>query len=215
MTRATRLALLSLCLLATLALAGVAEARGGAVSFDGGSSAQRAQVRRALEISSFDWNLLRATTVVHIAAGQPTQAQPGHVWLDADLLDAGQFSWGVVQHEFAHQADFLFLSEQSRARLLVLLGGQEWCYATVGLPHGQYGCERFASTFAWAFWQSDENSMKPESAQDESAAMKPAAFRALVFSLIPGAVAAPAPKRVHKPKRKQVKAPGKPVVWQR
>ena len=31
---------------------------------------------------------------------------PGQIWLDASLLDSGRFSWGVVQHEYAHQVDF-------------------------------------------------------------------------------------------------------------
>ena len=49
----------------------------------------------------------------------------------------------------------------------------------------EYGCERFASTLAWAYWQSPDNCMQPSEVADaESAAMAPAAFRALMTSLL-------------------------------
>ena len=88
-----------------------------------------------------------------------------------------------MQHEYAHQVDYLLFDEPRRALLLKRLGGRDWCYGTPGLAHDQYGCERFASTFAWAFWPSRENSMRPRGRRDESAAMAPAKFRALVACL--------------------------------
>jgi hypothetical protein len=53
-----------------------------------------------------------------------------------------------------------------------------------GLAHRRYGCERFASTLAWAYWPDRRNAQRPTSARDESAAMKPARFRAVVSRLI-------------------------------
>jgi hypothetical protein len=79
--------------------------------------------------------------------------------------------------------DYLLLDDAGRAQLLQQLGGRDWCYGVPGLAHHQYGCERFASTFAWSFWPSPQNSMRPLRRGDESAAMAPAKFRALVTRL--------------------------------
>jgi hypothetical protein len=79
--------------------------------------------------------------------------------------------------------DYLLLDDAERAVLLQQLGGRDWCYGVPGLAHDQYGCERFASTLAWSFWPSPENSMRPTRRGDESAAMAPAKFRALVSRL--------------------------------
>jgi hypothetical protein len=155
----------------------------GSYRFDGGTKTQRQTVRAALEASSFDWGLVPGPIVIHVLGGVPSYSLPGEIWLDANLLDAGEFAWGVVQHEYAHQVDYLLLDDAERAQLLQQLGGRDWCYSVPKLPHDQYGCERFASTFAWAFWPSPENSMRPTRAGDESAAMAPAKFRALVTRL--------------------------------
>ena len=120
---------------------------------------------------------------IHTVDGEPSRSIPHEIWLDADLLDAGEFAWGVVQHEYAHQVDYLLFDETERSLLLKRLGGRDWCYGTPGLAHDQYGCERFASTLAWSFWPSAENSMRPTGRRDESAAMAPAKFRALVSRL--------------------------------
>jgi hypothetical protein len=175
-----------LALLATalsLVAAGPAAAAGGNALFDGGTPRQQAQVRSALGASAFDFNRLPVVTV-HIKPGIQTQSQPGHVWLDARLLDAGRFSWATVQDEFAHQVDFLLLDDVKRAVLNTALGGKDWCYGVAGLGHSAYGCERFSSVFAWAFWPAADNPYKPSSAKDESAAMPPAKFRALLGSLL-------------------------------
>jgi sugar/nucleoside kinase (ribokinase family) len=166
---------------AVLLTAQAAAARGARVAFDGGTPAQRAQVAAALKASSFDWSLLPAVTV-HIARGVDSHALPGEVWLDADLLDAGSFAWGVVQEEFAHEVDFLVLTDAQRTVLQQALGGTTWFG---GAAHAELGCERFASTLAWSFWQSPSNVMRPQSATDESAAMAPARFRALLAQLLP------------------------------
>jgi hypothetical protein len=89
-----------------------------------------------------------------------------------------------VQHEYAHQVDFFLLDDAKRALLLDRLGGADWCYSAPGLAHSAYGCERFASTLAWAYWPNAANTMRPASPRDESAAMAPASFRALLASLI-------------------------------
>jgi hypothetical protein len=169
-----------LCVLLALAITPQARASGGHYAFSGGTPYQRAQVRQALRVSAFNWSLVEPVVTVRIAPGLPSVAIPGLISLDARLLDAGEFSWGVVQHEYAHQVDFLVLDDEARAPLAARLGGQTWFHDVLGLPHGAYGCERFASTLAWAYWPSAQNSMRPISPEDESAAMKPARFRALL-----------------------------------
>jgi hypothetical protein len=44
--------------------------------------------------------------------------------------------------------------------------------------------ERFASTLTWAYWPCRANVLRPESLSDESAALPPAQFRALLGSLL-------------------------------
>ena len=160
-------------------------ARSANLSFDGGTAAQRSQVTRALEASSFDWGIVRNRVKIHIARDLESEATPGNVWLNADLLDSGRFSWGVVQHEFAHQVDFFLLTAAQREELRVLLHAPVWCTSdSLGLVHADYGCERFASTLAWAYWPSADNSMRPHSKNDESGAVSPAAFRAALKRML-------------------------------
>jgi hypothetical protein len=52
------------------------------------------------------------------------------------------------------------------------------------LPHSAYGCERFASEISWAYWQSPENALAPNSSNEEAGAMPPAAFRVLLSQLL-------------------------------
>ena len=156
---------------------------GGGYVFDGGSKSERQTVTAALGASSFDWSRVPAPITIHIVRGGPSRAIPHEIWLDADLLDAGQFSWGTVQHEYAHQVDFLLLDDEQRASLLHELGGRDWCYDVPGLRHDQYGCERFASTLAWSFWPSPNNAQRPAGPHDEAGAMAPAKFRKLVATL--------------------------------
>ena len=100
-----------------------AHAAGTGFRFDGGTTSQRSQVRAALRASSFDWSVVPALVTVHIVRGlDSSEAAPGEIWLDADLLDSGTFAWGVVQHEYAHQVDFFALDDAARALFLRELG---------------------------------------------------------------------------------------------
>jgi hypothetical protein len=166
------------------ALAHSALAAGGRYTFAGGTAKQQGAVRSALDASSFDWDVLPVPVVVHIAAIGGSYSEPGHVHLDSALLDAGRFSWGVVQHEFAHQVDFLLFDDATRAAFGRALGGSDWCYGTTGLAHSAYGCERFASELAWAYWPSAESSMSPAATHGESGAMPAAQFRALLAQVL-------------------------------
>jgi hypothetical protein len=165
-------------------LAQTALAAGGSYSFAGGTPKQQAAVRSALDVSSFDWNVLPAAVVVHIAPIGGSYSEAGNVYLDSRLLDSGRFSWGVVQHEFAHQVDFLLFDDAKRALLNEALGGSDWCYGVAGLAHSAYGCERFASELAWAYWPSPDNSMAPAATHGESAAMPVAQFRSLLAQVL-------------------------------
>ena len=173
-----RLPLGTAAVVVALLLPSTARTDGGLYVLDGGTRAERHAVVAALAASSFDWSLVPAVVTIHIVRGADSFAIPGEITLDANLLDAGTFAWGVVQHEYAHQVDYLRLSDELRARFLTLLGATEWCYGTApALPHASYGCERFASTLAWSYWQSPENCMRPTSPGDEAAAMPPKRFR--------------------------------------
>jgi uncharacterized protein (DUF2141 family) len=89
-----------LALLTTLALPGTALAGGGNYVFDGGTRAQQRQVRAALNATSFDWNVVPTQVTIHVRPRLATQAARGHIWLDADLLDAGRFAWAAIQDEY-------------------------------------------------------------------------------------------------------------------
>ena len=167
-------------LAAAFALTGEAAAVGGRYSVLGGTHAQRAQVRAALNVSEFDWSIVPARITIHVARGAHPHAKPGHVWLDSHLLDSGRFSWAIVQHEYAHHVDFFLLDPASRALFNAALGGLDWCGAVTGLHHAAYGCERFASTLSWAYWPSEHNVLRPEADTDEAAAMAAPLFRELL-----------------------------------
>jgi len=173
-----------------LAFAQSAFAAGGSYTFAGGTAKQQATVRSALDASSFNWSLIPQTITIHIGSYGDSYSTYGDVFLDGALLGSGRFSWGVVQHELGHQVDFFLFDDAKRAKLLQLLGGKDWCYAVSGLSHSDYGCERFASELAWAYWQSPDNSMKPTSASSEAGAMPVAQFRALLTQLIGAPVVA-------------------------
>jgi hypothetical protein len=170
---------------AMLVFPGSALAGGGTYVFDGGTASEQQQVRAGLDASSFDWSVVPARITIHIQRGLAgSYAVPGQIWLDADLLDSGRFSWGVVQMEYAHQVHFLLLDDEQRAFLTTALGAKAWCWERAGLSHGENACERFAATLAWAYWPSKDNAMSPGSRNDESAAMAPAPFRALLAQLL-------------------------------
>jgi hypothetical protein len=182
---------LLLPVLLALVCAPSAFAAGGNYGFDGGTRAQREQVRAALNASSFDWDVVPGRVTIHIGDGQGPHATPGDIWIDGSLLDAGRFSWGVVQHEYAHQVDFALVTDEMRAKLAPLLGGGPWWGGAV---HDDLGCERFADAVAWVFWPSSSNVLKPERPLSDR-------FRSTLVSLLQGAgvrtTASVAPKRHH------------------
>jgi hypothetical protein len=184
MTFRRPIVLLALALGFGLAHADAVPAAGGNYTVVGGSERNAVQIRKALNASRFDWSRVRPQIAIHVAPGSESFSTPGHMWLSPELLASGTFAWGVVQHEYAHQVDFFLLDETQRGTLTQRLGASDWCYGTPGLPHEQYGCERFASTLAWAYWQDTRNLHRPKTATDESAAMAPARFRALLAKML-------------------------------
>jgi hypothetical protein len=185
MLRAVRTLLVTICAVAgLLAVAPAAHAAGGTYTIEGGTPVHAAQIRAALDASSFDWGLVPAPITIHVKDGVTSSATPGHIWLDPDLVAAGVFSWATIQDEYAHQVDFFLFDRSTRTRLTRLLGATAWCREVRGLRHGAYGCERFASTLVWAYWPSRSNAYRPASRRDESAAMAPAAFRTLMGTLV-------------------------------
>jgi hypothetical protein len=175
---------LAAVLAAAVVLPASAQAAGGNYTFAGASPAERSTVRAALNASSFDWGVVPKQVTVHVGRYGVSHATPGDVWLDRGLLAAGRFSWATVMDEYAHQVDFFVLDPERRAVLQQRLGASAWCYEVAGLAHGAHGCERFASMVAWAYWPSKDNAYRPDSPADESASMKPAAFRALVSTVV-------------------------------
>ena len=169
---------------AALILPATALAGGGNYTFDGATPAERATVRAALDASSFDWDIVSKHVTIHVGEVGTSHARPGHIWLDRDLLAAGRFAWATVMDEYAHQVDFTVLDPLRRSILQQRLGGSAWCYEIAGLTHSSYGCERFSSMVAWAYWPSKESSYRPESPADESAAMPAREFRQLLSALV-------------------------------
>jgi hypothetical protein len=167
---------------AMLTSPGKAQAVPTGYSFVGGTARQQATVRSALEASSFDWNLVPGHVTIHIAPGH-SYATEGEIWLNPGLLAKGRAAWGVVQHEYAHQVDFFLFDATERAQLTKLLGAKTWWAGRAGLRHSQLGCERFASTLAWAYWPSRQNTLI-RMAHAEATAMPPAKFRRLMDELI-------------------------------
>jgi hypothetical protein len=171
-----------------------AAASGGNYVFDGGTRAEHAQVRAALDVSLFDWSVVRERITIRIAPGLASSARPGTIELDPALLHVGRFAWGVIQHEYAHQVDFFMLDDAARAVLASRLGGESWWQTPSGLAHDALTSERFASTLAWAYWPSPDNVLRPSSAGDEAGGLAPVTFRALIEGLL--GVAIPSQRQV-------------------
>jgi hypothetical protein len=171
------------CLGVFLLFPAIASAGGGRYVFDGGTQAERAQVRAALQASTFDWNIVPGQITIHVERGVASQAAPGQIWLEAGLLDAGRYSWAVIQHEYAHQVDYLVLTDSDRAALQALLGGTSWCSGGEGFAHDANACERFATSIAWAYWPSPQNAFDPGQTTDEGW-LRSAPLRTLLGSLL-------------------------------
>lgn len=167
---------LAIAVIAVAALGFAPNALAAGYAFDGGTKAQQAQVKAALDASAFDFTAVPAPVTIHIRRGVDSYSTPGNVWLDADLLSAGTFAWGVVQHEYAHQVDFFLLSDALRAQLHGVLGGTGWW---TGGGHDALDAERFADLVAWTYWPSTANVMKP------AWPVSTPAFRAIVDRLLP------------------------------
>jgi hypothetical protein len=179
---ATRRHIVLLIALAALFVTAKAQAGGGAYVFSGGSEAARAQVRAALQASSFDWGLVPATVTVRIADCGCAGSRPGLIVLDEELLASAPYghayTWAIVQHEYAHQVWDFALDDGARALLRARLGGADLCYEQPGLPHDAHACERFADTLAWAYWPDRENPTR------SSRAMSGRRFRVLMAELL-------------------------------
>ncbi len=183
---ARRLLLSILSLLVTaLVFSGGALASGGDYVFQGGTPSEQQTVTNGLNASSFNWSLVPQQITIVIAPTAVDNSVPGTINLDPSLLDSGEFSWGVVQNEYANQVGFFLLPQGSEAAFSAALGGTVWCRDDqTGLSTAQYGCERFASTLAWAYWQDPQNCIRPDATGGISGSMTPAAFRALLATTL-------------------------------
>jgi hypothetical protein len=169
---------------AALVLPATALGGGGDYVFEGATPAERATVRAALEASSFDWGLVDERITIHVGLVGASRATPGHIWLDRRLLASGRFAWPTIMDEYAHQVDFFVLEGAHRSLLQQRLGASAWCYEVDALAHSAYGCERFSSMLAWAYWPTKDNAYRPRAASDETAVMPAPEFRRLLSSLV-------------------------------
>jgi hypothetical protein len=169
---------------AALALPASALAGGGDYVVRGATPAERATVRAALEASAFDWGIVRERITIHVGRVGVSHARPGHIYLDRALLATGRFAWPTIMDEYAHQVDFFVLGAEQRAQLQERLGARAWCYEVDALGHAAYGCERFSSMLAWAYWPSRHSAYRPRTGADETAAMPAGEFRQLLSTLV-------------------------------
>jgi hypothetical protein len=168
-----------------------AQARGGSYTFSGGSELGRGEARNALESSAFDWGLVAEPVTIQIVDCGCAGARPGVIVLDETLLESTPYgrayTWGIVQHEYAHQVWWFTLEGAQRSFLQEELGGADLCYEQPGLPHDAHACERFARTLAWAYWPNHGNPARTE------ISLGGRRFRALTIPLLgPRARVAPA-----------------------
>jgi hypothetical protein len=169
--------------LAVLIRAGTALAGGGNYVFAGGTAAEQANVKAALDASSFDWSIVPAQITIRIGRDYPSAAWRGTISLDSNVVDAGQLAWGTIMHEYAHQVDYVVLDDAKRTILQSAIGGRSWWFQP-DLVHSDLTSERFASTLAWAYWPKPANLLNPAELGVESGAMAPAKFRTLLNRLI-------------------------------
>jgi hypothetical protein len=137
-----------------------------ALEFSGGSEAAHAEVIAALDASAFDWSLIGQPVTVQILDCGCAGARPGVIVLDETLLATSPYgrayTWGIVQHELAHQVWWYALDDERRSELQAVLGGADFCYEQPGLAHDEHACELFASTLGWAYWPAAGNPMQVE-----------------------------------------------------
>ena len=187
MSAARRLLLVLSVSIAFLAGAGDALAVGGNYVFAGGSPEAQAQVRAALDRSTFDFDVVPEQITIRITRCGCAGSKPGEILLDEDVLTRSPFgpryAWGIVQDEYAHQVDFFVLEQRDRRTLQRRIGGKAWCYEISGLAHDDYGCERFSTLLAWAYWRSPDNVRRP--VWPGGAGLTRPEFRALLARLLP------------------------------
>jgi hypothetical protein len=174
-------------LLASLALAGTAQAAGGSYMLEGGSPEAQETVRAALNASAFDFNRVPAQITIRISDCGCAGARPGLIVLDEAVLTdtslGDRYSWALIQHEYAHQIDYFLFEDADRAAVRKALGGRDWCYEKAGLAHDAHACERFADVFAWAFWPARKNILRSD-AKTFASGQTPTQLRAFVNSLL-------------------------------
>jgi hypothetical protein len=113
--------LILLAALFVLLVPAKADAAGGSYRFSGGSESARATMRNALEGSAFDWSLVPEPVTIEIVNRGCAGARSGVIVLDERLLESRPYgrayTWGVVQHEYAHQLWWLALDDAQRSSL--------------------------------------------------------------------------------------------------
>ena len=180
----------AVAVIAALAIVPEAGAYGGRYRIEGGTKYERQQVVQALDVSGFNWSVVPWLVRITIRAGRLTTggveaggvSPPRHITLRADQLDQGIRSWGLVQHEYAHQVDFALFNSSIRKRLTYLLMAETWWWKP-GMAHSQAGAERFASTLAFTYWPSPDNMLGTYSFE-ESRAMAMGPFKKLMRELM-------------------------------
>jgi hypothetical protein len=170
------------------AAGGNALAAGGNYVFAGGSFGARAQVQAALDRSAFDWDAVPGPVTIRITTCGCAGSRPGEIVLDEGQLTSSPFGsryiWAIVQHEYAHQVDFQVLDQADRDRFSRRFGAGAWCYEVAGLDHDAYGCERFATLVAWAYWRSPANVQRPDWRPEDAPKLRRARLRAFVARLL-------------------------------
>jgi hypothetical protein len=186
MSAARRFLLLLALSVGFLASAGDAFATGGNYLFEGGSPEAQAQVSAALNRSAFDFSIVPTRITIRITSCGCAGSRPGEIVLDETVLTSSPYgarhAWGIVQDEYAHQVDFFVLDVSDRRALLRRFGGKAWCYEVRGFAHDDYGCERFSTLVAWAYWRSPDNVRTP--LWRGGAALKRWEFRGLLGRLL-------------------------------
>jgi len=161
------------------------------LTFNGGTPAEQQVVIAALEQSAFPWQLLPKPVTVTIG-DFPAGQLDGYAWdqqvgLDRALLSPqmGKVAYALVLHEFGHIVDSQLLTDPMRSKLWALIGGDSECLEKPQVPHARRFCERFASTFAWAYWPVKDNAFDPVLPLGSEEVYPDAlAFRTLLGSLL-------------------------------
>ena len=153
-------------LVASLVLTGTAQAAGGDYVIEGGSPKARETVQAALETSRFDFDRVPSRITIKITNCGCAGARAGLIVLDEKVITdtslGARYSWGLIQHEYAHQIDYFLLQDHDRVAVRRALGGKAWCYERDGLSHDANACERFADVVSWAFWPSLDNVLRED-----------------------------------------------------